>query len=156
MSDRNPTSNGVTDFLRKWMGDGRLQTYEDRERFRKDAGELLRLTPDETTAKQSIAEHLSATWDRITESRGETEARQITDKQLSPDRKSCVCPSCGVRLQMPAQCECRTTNGVHVVGCHAQKSNGDVCACEKPEPALMDHGMASLCEKCYRPIGSQK
>lgn len=44
----------------------------------------------------------------------------------------------------------------HLTDPSSEKSNGDVCTCEKPEPALMDHGMASLCEKCYRPIGSQK
>lgn len=26
------------------------------------------------------------------------------------------------------------------------------CLCEEPEPALMDHGLSSLCEKCYRVI----
>lgn len=31
-----------------------------------------------------------------------------------------------------------------------------VCRCDKPEPALIDHGMASLCEKCYRLIESPK
>jgi hypothetical protein len=34
------------------------------------------------------------------------------------------------------------------------KSSDEHCTCAKPEPALMDHGMSSLCEKCCRLIGS--
>lgn len=48
-----PASNLET-FLRKWIGDGRLQTYEDRERFRREAGELLAGLPSETSGWHGV------------------------------------------------------------------------------------------------------
>jgi hypothetical protein len=34
------------------------------------------------------------------------------------------------------------------------RTSNEYCDCSKPEPALVDHGLGSLCEKCYRPIGN--
>lgn len=48
------SSNSLVDFLRRWMGDGRLQTFEDRERFRREAGEMLARAPDETTDEDAL------------------------------------------------------------------------------------------------------
>ena len=37
--------DAVREFIEKWIADGSLQTFEDRERFRKEAREYLERTP---------------------------------------------------------------------------------------------------------------
>ena len=51
----DPVSSNLETFLRIWMGDGRLQTYEDRERFRAQAGQMLASLPPETTENERAA-----------------------------------------------------------------------------------------------------